>query len=399
MLSLSYHIVNGSPIPAVILSELPRLPPLCPRHHRVRYPLAPRLIIDYLRPYIPILITMSKRSLFWGNGSGKLGEAVYYRAGGEQRTRTYVPVIKNPKSYAQAVVRTKFNNMVSVYKACRRVIDSLFIAKKSNQNPYNAWMQENARRNNWVADSELLGFSEGVSDGFLMANGQLAVPTTVAAMQFPDSINKVSEPVQVYYAAVDLPDFNIDATTVSFVAAPSTEQPLNIAINVGSQFYQMLVGELNPYNLPSEFYVTFITTEQGNAAPLYRAFSVRCAADSTDVLRQIIVPRGTDVIKSPSCIVLGSNAEIEAEGTLPTTAEGATAIALPGTGDFASAPEVSVGGAMFVAFRQDGVLNVTRSFMFYGQALQELVSAYTPEGEAGQSIIADYMRPSNDIVQ
>ena len=42
-----------------------------------------RLIIN--QSYI-----MSKRSLFWGNGAGKLGEAVYYRAGGEQRTRAYV---------------------------------------------------------------------------------------------------------------------------------------------------------------------------------------------------------------------------------------------------------------------------------------------------------------------
>lgn len=37
---------------------------------------------------------MSKRSLFWGKGSGKLGEAVFYRAGGEQRTRTYVKTVK-----------------------------------------------------------------------------------------------------------------------------------------------------------------------------------------------------------------------------------------------------------------------------------------------------------------
>jgi hypothetical protein len=51
-----------------------------------------RLIIN--QSYI-----MSKRSLFWGKGSGKLGEAVYYRAGGEQRTRAYVKTVKNPKTY------------------------------------------------------------------------------------------------------------------------------------------------------------------------------------------------------------------------------------------------------------------------------------------------------------
>ena len=50
-----------------------------------------RLIIN--QSYI-----MSKRSLFWGKASGKLGEAVFYRAGGTQRTRTYVKNVKNPKS-------------------------------------------------------------------------------------------------------------------------------------------------------------------------------------------------------------------------------------------------------------------------------------------------------------
>lgn len=59
---------------------------------------------------------MSKRSLFWGQASGKLGEAVYYRAGGEQRTRAYARKIKNPKTRAQALQRTKFNNMVAVFR-------------------------------------------------------------------------------------------------------------------------------------------------------------------------------------------------------------------------------------------------------------------------------------------
>ena len=38
---------------------------------------------------------MSKGSLFWGNARGRLGQSVFYRAGGEQRNRTYVAKIKN----------------------------------------------------------------------------------------------------------------------------------------------------------------------------------------------------------------------------------------------------------------------------------------------------------------
>mgnify|MGYP007050596991 CR=1 FL=1 len=55
---------------------------------------------------------MSKRSLFWGNASGKLGEAVFYRAGGEQRTRTWIPKIKNPKNAItgrEQIIPTEFS--------------------------------------------------------------------------------------------------------------------------------------------------------------------------------------------------------------------------------------------------------------------------------------------------
>ena len=81
---------------------------------------------------------MSKRSLFWGQASGKLGEAVYYRAGGEQRTRSYVAKIKNPKTRAQALQRTKFNNMVAVFRGTSVFVKSLFKAEKSSQSPSNS---------------------------------------------------------------------------------------------------------------------------------------------------------------------------------------------------------------------------------------------------------------------
>ena len=43
---------------------------------------------------------MSKGSEFWGNASGKLGQQVLYRAGGEQRARMHVAKIKNPRTVA-----------------------------------------------------------------------------------------------------------------------------------------------------------------------------------------------------------------------------------------------------------------------------------------------------------
>ena len=99
---------------------------------------------------------MSKRSLFWGQASGKLGEAVYYRAGGEQRTRSYVAKIKNPKTRAQALQRTKFNNMVAVFRGTSVFVKSLFKAEKSSQSPFNAFVKRNFPLCLTVADKEMV---------------------------------------------------------------------------------------------------------------------------------------------------------------------------------------------------------------------------------------------------
>ena len=94
---------------------------------------------------------MSKRSLFWGNASGKLGEAVFYRAGGEQRTRTWVPKIKNPKSHAQAVQRTKLNNLTALYKGMQTAIQNFTRIEKSGRSAFNQFVANNSNINQWVA--------------------------------------------------------------------------------------------------------------------------------------------------------------------------------------------------------------------------------------------------------
>ena len=59
-------------------------------------------------------IIMSKRSLFWGHGSGKLGEAVYYRAGGEQRTGYDDPTKRDfPFLHTQHSCRNADNSRVN----------------------------------------------------------------------------------------------------------------------------------------------------------------------------------------------------------------------------------------------------------------------------------------------
>lgn len=104
---------------------------------------------------------MSKGSLFWGNASGKLGESVFYRAGGEQRNRTYVNKIKNPRTRAQALVRAAMNNLVQTYKNGKAIYANSFPNRKSNQTAFNAFMQEN--KNAMSAVVTPYGASQGLS--------------------------------------------------------------------------------------------------------------------------------------------------------------------------------------------------------------------------------------------
>ena len=86
---------------------------------------------------------MAKGSQFWGSASGKLGEQVLYRAGGEQRARTYVAKIKNPRTFAQMKNRLLMLNVVSMYRTLKPLLSETFPMKKSNQSSFNAFVSAN----------------------------------------------------------------------------------------------------------------------------------------------------------------------------------------------------------------------------------------------------------------
>lgn len=86
---------------------------------------------------------MAKGSQFWGNASGKLGEQVLYRAGGEQRARTYVKNIKNPRTEAQAVNRLSMRNFATAFRAMQGVIRLSFPNRPAKESGFNAFIKAN----------------------------------------------------------------------------------------------------------------------------------------------------------------------------------------------------------------------------------------------------------------
>lgn len=331
---------------------------------------------------------MSKRSLFWGQASGKLGEAVYYRAGGEQRTRAYVHKIANPKTRAQALQRTKFNNMVAVFRGTSVFVKSLFKAEKSSQSPFNAFVKRNFPLCLTVADKEMVDFGEGGAENFVFANGSVNFNTVPSIIPFKPLGNEENTLGHYWGLPIAGGDVNSPRTVAGDI----------VGLYTGAEIYQALVGTANPYNLPAQFALSFIECIQGNVAPAYYTYTVNCAADSTDTLRCVQFPRGAE---PPS--IVGLQSKIIPQAANYTSGTGDKKIQLTGiTGLLFGAPnmassDIMNGVAICLSYKDSAGLQATTSIMTYGESLQEQANAYLPSAAAGSSIVDSYTVASDKI--
>jgi len=192
---------------------------------------------------------MSKRSLFWGQASGKLGEAVYYRAGGEQRTRAWVPKIKNPKTLAQVENRLSMLNLVTTYKLWQAVLKGAFPLKKSNQSDYNAFVSANKNADTAVMTMGMKEAGLAMPVNMRMAAGDLPITTSV-------SRREVETLDGTKWATVISGLQSSDAT---FTEEEAAQDPTSVELHTADLVYRALVGTNNPNNLPAEFKVFIIS--------------------------------------------------------------------------------------------------------------------------------------------
>lgn len=116
---------------------------------------------------------MAKRSIFWGQASGKLGETVLYRAGGEQRTRTYVAKIKNPKTLAQVENRLSMLNFSTIYRNLKPILSNSFPNRPTAQSGFNAFVKANKSVNSPVIGKESAQKGLCAPVNMLMSEGYL----------------------------------------------------------------------------------------------------------------------------------------------------------------------------------------------------------------------------------
>lgn len=125
---------------------------------------------------------MAKGSQFWGSASGKLGEQVLYRAGGEQRARAYVKNIKNPKTIAQMRNRIVMGNLVAVFDALRPIIRNSFTNRATNQSGWNAFVKANKHAETPIIDPTFNGTGISVPYDMQISKGNILVPSVQRVM-------------------------------------------------------------------------------------------------------------------------------------------------------------------------------------------------------------------------
>lgn len=119
---------------------------------------------------------MSKGSLFWGNGSGKLGESVFYRAGGEQRNRTYVKNVKNPKTKSQMSNRIQMLNLSIIFTELADIIRVSFPNRPTKESGFNAFVKANKSATSSVNLKSNLEQGIVAPYQYFISKGDLIVP-------------------------------------------------------------------------------------------------------------------------------------------------------------------------------------------------------------------------------
>ena len=117
---------------------------------------------------------MSKGSLFWGNARGRLGQSVFYRSGGEQRNRTYVAKIKNPRTRAQMKNRLSMSNFANIFRAYQPVLKESFVGRPIKESGFNAFVKANKSASSAIILSEAKDQGLGVPLNMQMSKGTIA---------------------------------------------------------------------------------------------------------------------------------------------------------------------------------------------------------------------------------
>lgn len=192
---------------------------------------------------------MTKRNFLLSTAAGKLGDMVFYRTGGEQRTRTRV-IPKNPKTIAQMTNRLTMLNQTSIFRSLKPIIESSFPSRKSNQSAYNAFVSANKVMNPYYIRKQDLEAGLCVPFGSVIAKGNMGLnlqPNVVDFQADPDE-------APTFFYAIDCL-FNM--TDLQYTYEGSTLDGMNTVVVSGADLYKFIKDNAK-VALPNEFTLTMV---------------------------------------------------------------------------------------------------------------------------------------------
>lgn len=310
---------------------------------------------------------MARQSLFWGKAKGKLGEVVLYRAGGEQRSRTYVKDVKNPKSAAQMAQRIKMASIVGFFRAAKDVLRYSFPQRPVNQSGFNAFAKASLPIANTAIARHLA--DEGLS---VPLNYQVAQGNVVLVPQGLKAVAAAADSSQGEYNGGIL---------LSPFAGPMTKGVITPDLDAVAPLLEMELA-LAGVVMPSKYNITVL---------------VSCYADEGFVTSSktfnVDKSSGTPVISGD---ILPINdifwiAKIEGADKIPHVA-------------FAVANSVSAGNGAYMAAvifsytDETGKLQVNSDYMKFVAGDMELIEQFQPNGIVYEQYLEDLGVGSSDLL-
>lgn len=325
---------------------------------------------------------MSKRSLFWGQASGKLGEAVFYRAGGEQRTRAYVKAVKNPKTLAQMMQRITMGNLVSMYSALKPILSQSFPVRATNRSAFNEFVSANKGAQSYAITREDVQNRYFWPLGLTISRGNLNIPTELTFDTETTEEGYPSAPWRFLASPVSAKSIGID---VSGYVGSDAEDMKYVKLTP-HQLYKLFTANGNPFGLPSKFVITIYigsldagTVEGSDANGLMAASYVQYICCSNESECQFIKV-GNDA--------LCSMADIAVYESEPTSDNKDVNILSLVAGYGLHFNNIALG--VIVSCKQDSVLKVSTSKVYGDSKLASATQSLLPGGDNYEIALNDY---------
>lgn len=179
---------------------------------------------------------MARGNLILGQGAGKLGDVVLFRNAGQQQARAYVSNPKNPKTYKQALQRSKFASVALAYQYFKTIIDRS-TRYKNGRTAYNDFLKNNIAAAPYASKSERQEWAGlySLPAQWTLAFGALARPevwkptavagtgSAITSLKFGTSTEICAHVLNYYAANGWLPSNPTDGQSVAITATQLAE--------------------------------------------------------------------------------------------------------------------------------------------------------------------------------